>query len=90
MRGANSSSLSCSNAFVTLRSCVQVDADSGRDKWFTPKTAMEYGIIDQVIKVRRPAFPCPSPSYPHCTLSEMCIEQLFQPHSLALHESTGL
>lgn len=29
--------------------CLQVAKDCGRDRYFTPKTAIEYGIMDTII-----------------------------------------
>jgi ATP-dependent Clp protease protease subunit len=42
-------------AFHTGQSVEQVDADSDRDRWFTPEQAMDYGIIDHVISSRSDA-----------------------------------
>jgi ATP-dependent Clp protease protease subunit len=39
-------------AFHTGQSVEQIDADSDRDRWFTPDAAMEYGMIDHVINKR--------------------------------------
>jgi ATP-dependent Clp protease protease subunit len=39
-------------AFHTGQSVEQIDADSDRDRWFTPDQAMEYGMIDHVISKR--------------------------------------
>ena len=39
-------------AFHTGQSVEQIDADSDRDRWFTPDQAKEYGMIDHVITRR--------------------------------------
>jgi ATP-dependent Clp protease, protease subunit len=39
-------------AFHTGQTVEQIDADSDRDRWFTPDQAMEYGMIDHVITRR--------------------------------------
>jgi ATP-dependent Clp protease, protease subunit len=39
-------------AFHTGQTVEQIDADSDRDRWFTPDQAMEYGMIDHVISKR--------------------------------------
>ena len=39
-------------AFHTGQSVDQIDADSDRDRWFTPDQAMDYGMIDHVINKR--------------------------------------
>jgi ATP-dependent Clp protease, protease subunit len=39
-------------AFHTGQPVEQIDADSDRDRWFTPEQAMEYGMIDHVITRR--------------------------------------
>jgi ATP-dependent Clp protease protease subunit len=39
-------------AFHTGQPVEQIDADSDRDRWFTPDAAMEYGMIDHVINKR--------------------------------------
>src|SRR5438067_4900594 len=39
-------------AFHTGQPVEQIDADSDRDRWFTPDQAMEYGMIDHVINKR--------------------------------------
>ena len=39
-------------AFHTGQSVEQIDADSDRDRWFTPEQAREYGMIDHVISKR--------------------------------------
>jgi ATP-dependent Clp protease, protease subunit len=39
-------------AFHTGQTVDQIDADSDRDRWFTPDQAMEYGMIDHVITRR--------------------------------------
>jgi len=39
-------------AFHTGQDVEQIEADSERDRWFTPEQAKDYGMIDQVI-VRR-------------------------------------
>src|SRR4051794_41188091 len=39
-------------AFHTGQTIDQIDADSDRDRWFTPDGAMEYGMIDHVITRR--------------------------------------
>ena len=33
----------------------QVEADADRDRWFTAEQAMEYGLVDQVVKSARDA-----------------------------------
>ena len=33
----------------------QVIADADRDRWFTAEQAMEYGLVDQVVKSAREA-----------------------------------
>jgi ATP-dependent Clp protease protease subunit len=39
-------------AFHTGQTADQVNADSDRDRWFTPEAAKEYGMIDHVISKR--------------------------------------
>ena len=39
-------------AFHTGQTPEQIDADSDRDRWFTPDQALEYGMIDHVISKR--------------------------------------
>jgi ATP-dependent Clp protease protease subunit len=39
-------------SFHTGQPVEQIDADSDRDRWFTPDQAMEYGMIDHVINKR--------------------------------------
>ena len=39
-------------AFHTGQSVDQIDADSDRDRWFTPEEAQTYGMIDHVISKR--------------------------------------
>jgi ATP-dependent Clp protease, protease subunit len=39
-------------AFHTGQTAEQIDADSDRDRWFTPDQAKEYGMIDHVINRR--------------------------------------
>ncbi|HVM53182.1 MAG TPA: ATP-dependent Clp protease proteolytic subunit [Acidimicrobiales bacterium] len=39
-------------AFHTGQTVEQIEADSDRDRWFTPEQAMEYGMIDHVISKR--------------------------------------
>jgi ATP-dependent Clp protease protease subunit len=39
-------------SFHTGQTVEQIDADSDRDRWFTPDQAMEYGMIDHVINKR--------------------------------------
>jgi ATP-dependent Clp protease protease subunit len=39
-------------AFHTGQTPEQIDADSDRDRWFTPEQALEYGMIDHVISKR--------------------------------------
>ncbi|MCU1488079.1 MAG: clpP1 [Actinomycetia bacterium] len=42
-------------AFHTGQSVEQIDADSDRDRWFTPEQAKDYGMIDNVIASRSDA-----------------------------------
>jgi ATP-dependent Clp protease, protease subunit len=42
-------------AFHTGQSVAQVEADSDRDRWFTPDQAKDYGMIDHVIAKREDA-----------------------------------
>jgi ATP-dependent Clp protease protease subunit len=39
-------------AFHTGQTVDQIDADSDRDRWFTPEEALDYGMIDKVITSR--------------------------------------
>ena len=39
----------------TGQSVEQVTNDADRDRWFTAEQAMEYGLVDQVIKSAREA-----------------------------------
>jgi ATP-dependent Clp protease protease subunit len=39
-------------AFHTGQDAAQIEADSDRDRWFTPDAAKEYGLIDHVISKR--------------------------------------
>jgi ATP-dependent Clp protease protease subunit len=39
-------------AFHTGQTAEQIEADSDRDRWFTPDAAKEYGMIDHVISKR--------------------------------------
>jgi ATP-dependent Clp protease protease subunit len=42
-------------AFHSGQTVEQIDADSDRDRWFTPEQAKEYGMIDNVIASRSDA-----------------------------------
>ena len=39
----------------TGQTVEQVEADADRDRWFTADQAMDYGLVDQVIKSAREA-----------------------------------
>jgi ATP-dependent Clp protease protease subunit len=39
-------------AFHTGQTVDQIELDSDRDRWFKPEEAMDYGIIDRVLRNR--------------------------------------
>ena len=43
------------NAEFTGQTIERIEADSDRDRWFTADQALEYGLVDKVIRSAREA-----------------------------------